>query len=163
MKKNTVTYFLSIMCVCFVLKVDLMAQNKGMFLSEADISQLLKSLESKEHGKGNWHINYNEQLNDTTYLLNVFRNDHTPNEGLGLCDILNFEEDYVFTYKLGCKVAVSKEFKNGKKNSPFFIPDSQYWYILVIKRKNNTNFYEVQDLHPPDHRALKGLKEWDLH
>lgn len=160
MKKVANIYFFSIMCAFLGANLGANAQGQKMLLSETEVLQLLKLLESKEHGKDNWHVKYSKQLNDSSCLLNIARNDHTPNDDTGLCKILTFKKDKVFIYGSSCRTTIPSELKNGRKHSPFFIPDAQYWHILAMKRKENINFYEVKDLQPEDHNTLKGLTKW---
>lgn len=129
--------------------------------TEKEIYQLLRILEPKDsNSKDNWHIKYSERLNDSIYIVDIMRNDHTPNANSGLCKILEFKGNKVFVYESSCKMTTPKELKSNSKSSPFFVPDSKYWKIMVRKNKINSNYYKLTVLKAEEYNDLKEDKEW---
>lgn len=112
-------------------------------LSDAQIIDLLKLIASDEYDGLNFHVSYYERFNDSTMTLMVAYNNRLPDVNLNFCKALSFNTSNVFIYDETCKNKIPTEFQSLKGQNPFYVPGSFYWTVLVKRRKEGIDYFNV--------------------
>jgi hypothetical protein len=118
--------------------------NDTLRLSIAQLSELLSLLEAHEDSTLNYHVQYAEQLNDSTLVLEISQNQFLASQELIVCEIVKFKGSNVFIYSSNpCQLTIPDSLLSKKEQAPFYIPDSPRWSVLVKKRKGQLMYSQI--------------------
>src|SRR5277367_2756508 len=71
-------------------KTDVIINSNKFRLSNVEINRLIPLLDPIRNPKGNFHILYSEQINDSTGLIRIWQNQFLANKKLGVCEFLKY-------------------------------------------------------------------------
>ena len=125
--------------------------------SKLDIKNIIDIIEINSkigrNSKFNYHLKFTEVLNDTTVIVDIVRNSKLPILEDRITNFLKYKNEYIFVYDSRDNLSDSmlKYLNNNQlistdNISPFFIADTRYWNLYVVKNGQELVIKEMKQL-----------------
>lgn len=135
---GTLGTFISILILCICKINATQAQEAVVFKKE--IKNILDFIIKDEINDGlHIHVLVEDEFNDSTFLVEVWINSHTSGNKSNI-DSLTYKGKKVYIYNIP---AAKRADLQKLDISPFYVPDSKIWSILVLFRKAGTRILKV--------------------
>jgi len=128
-------------CSCNTKNNELSATVNPKQLTSVQILELIEDAAFKPYGSNNFHVFYEEFLNDSTWVLYIIQNDFLGNDTLGVCQVLDFHERHVFIYGDSCKMKLNEDIKS-KSGGPFQYDGASR--LLLVENKWSFGIFYIK-------------------
>lgn len=137
-------------------------------LLKTDIEKVVNIIEENNsliNSDNYYHFKIKSKYDDNIFIIDLVSNFKLPIASDSVLEMINYKDSYIFIYDKSREISnknlnylKEKHLISNDNNSPFFLPSTKYWNLLVEKRKTELIVKEVKLLLEKD----KSLKEDNL-
>lgn len=130
-------------------------ERSALILSHSAVDELISLLGPYQNSQFDFRLYYIEQFNDSTCAVRVYLNDKAHLSDSTFCDHFKYFKNDVFIYN-SPNCSISEDISTSQ-NGPSYPSNGILWQVLVKKREQHFEFYNITFLNNPDDPSLKDL------